>query len=161
MLPLPELLYGPYAAPAVRRGDTLSDEALGWVKVGGVHDAPIPWPYMRARGRHRLILCGDLVRAVRTEAAIVVGAWWGVAPVTVWKWRKTLGVGHITPGGSERKAASKRGVPRPAHVKAMLDRTGRTRTAEARAKMAVAHRRRKGVPQPHLPLDAVNRGLAD
>lgn len=146
MPPLPELLYGPYKPLRVRKGDSLFDEELGWVKVAGIHDAAIPWPYMRGKGRHRLILTGDLARAVKVEAAVVVQAWWGVRRSTLTKWRNTLGVGHTNAGTSERKAASKRGVPRPAHVRELLDWTGKRLGAEHRRKIGEASRSRGAWP---------------
>ena len=34
------------------------------------------WPYSKGRGKHRLIVCGDLARAVRQESELAV-AYWG------------------------------------------------------------------------------------
>ena len=34
----------------------------------------------------------ELARAVRTESAQAIGAWWGVSEGVVWRWRKALGV---------------------------------------------------------------------
>jgi hypothetical protein len=65
-------LFGPYRPPARQRGDTLFCEMRGTVMVGGLSDTPVPWPYMKARGRHSPMLCEDLVGAVRQEAGIVV-----------------------------------------------------------------------------------------
>ena len=76
--------------------------------VGGLTDSPVPWPYVKARGRHSPILTGDLVRAVRQEASVVVCRLFGVTPQTVTKWRKALGVPHANAGTHERKAAPKR-----------------------------------------------------
>jgi len=53
---------------------------------------PIPWPVCRAPGGRRLILCGDLARAVRCESEAAVAYWWGIDVTTVWKWRRCLGV---------------------------------------------------------------------
>jgi hypothetical protein len=93
------LLYGPYSPPVCRVGGMLECEALGReVIVGGMHDSPIPWPYRRKKGRHSLILCGDLVRAVRVESEKAVVHHWGVSPTTVYLWRKALGVGKWTEG---------------------------------------------------------------
>lgn len=93
------LLHGPYAAPACKRGDVLACEARGeGVKVGGLTDAPIPWPRVLKNGRPSLIVCGDLARAVRSESEIAIAHHWGVSVTTVWAWRKALGVGRITEG---------------------------------------------------------------
>src|SRR3954471_2641361 len=94
-MPTPDrllLLHGPYRSPRVRRGDKLFCEIRGTVTVGGYTDAPIPWPRVRKGGNPCLILCGDLVRAVRAESAQAVAHHWGVSPATVWKWRQALGV---------------------------------------------------------------------
>jgi hypothetical protein len=107
-----EPIGGPYHLPRCRVGGKLFCELRGWVTVGGMTAAPVPWPYAKARGAHSLILTRDLVAAVRTEAEIVVCHLFGVSSNTVWKWRKALGVPHATPGTSELKAASKRGVRR-------------------------------------------------
>lgn len=93
------LLHGPYVAPAVKRGDALfCEKADREVKVGGLSDAPIQWPRRLKTGTPSLILCGDLIRAVRTESVIAVAHWWGVNAVTVWKWRKALGVPQVNEG---------------------------------------------------------------
>lgn len=95
------LLHGPYLAPRCRVGETLRDERHGrQVVVGGFHDGPIPWPFIRRRGRHRLILTGDLVRAVKTEAEVAVAHHWGVDVTTVWKWRRALGVPKANEGSA-------------------------------------------------------------
>ena len=47
-----------------------------------------------------LILCGDLVRAVRLESETAICHWFGVGITTVWKWRKALGVKSINEGTS-------------------------------------------------------------
>src|SRR5919202_1919966 len=86
------LLHGPYRPPRCRVGGVLLCEARGEVVVCGMTDARIPWPVGK-RGRARsLVVCGGLARAVWREAAVAVCHWWGVSPVTVWKWRSALGV---------------------------------------------------------------------
>jgi hypothetical protein len=50
------LLFEPYWTPPCRGEE---------VRVGGLTDAPIPWPSLRRKGPHSLILCSDLVRAVK------------------------------------------------------------------------------------------------
>lgn len=96
-----ELHFGPYRAPQVKPGYWLEDAIEGKVEVGGLTTAPIPWPRRRKTGKASLILCGDLVNAVRRESEVAVAHWWGVSVTTVWKWRKALGVGRITPGTEE------------------------------------------------------------
>lgn len=86
----PPLLFGPYSAPACKVGDRLTCKVLGRVVVAGFHEGPITWPYARGRGRHRLIVCGDLARALRREELAAVAHWWGVSFTTVWNWRQSL-----------------------------------------------------------------------
>jgi hypothetical protein len=136
-------LFGPYRPPACEVGGPLFCEIRGWVTVGGISDSPVPWPYMKARGRHSPILCGELVKAVRQEANAVICALFGVTGQTVSKWRKALGVTNANPGTQEAMAAPKRGMPRPAHVRALLDRTGRRASEETRAKLRAAQARRR------------------
>lgn len=92
------LIGAPYAAPAVKPGDWIEDEQLGLVEVGGHTAAPIPWPHRRKSGKPSLILCGDLVRAVRTESEIAIAHWWGAGLTTIWAWRKALGIGRVNDG---------------------------------------------------------------
>src|SRR5437870_7462848 len=78
----PRLLFGPRQPPKTRRGKFLFCERRGTVKVGDYSDGPIPWP-LKWGTRNSLILCGDLVRAVRGEAALAIARHWGVRPTTV------------------------------------------------------------------------------
>lgn len=94
-----ELLHGPYVPPAARRGDLLRCEYRGGdVRVGGMTDAPIQWPRALKTGKASPIVCGDLARAIRCESELAVAYHWGVGVVTVWKWRKALGVPQVNEG---------------------------------------------------------------
>src|SRR4051812_17687564 len=98
-------LLGSYATPEFTYGDTALDLRRGPVVLGGLTDAPIPWPVGK-QGRHKaLVLYGALAKAVRRESASAVAHWWGVSMLTVWAWRKALGVGTVTEGTSRLKAA--------------------------------------------------------
>ncbi|MDR3582505.1 MAG: hypothetical protein P4L67_04500 [Candidatus Pacebacteria bacterium] len=150
------LLHGPYAAPAVGRGDVLTCERLGReVRVGGLSDAPIPWPRVLKTGSPSLILCEDLARAVRTESEIAVSHHWGVGVVTVWAWRKALGVGRVTEGTS-RLHREYKPIKLPDDVAA----EGRRQAAlpENRAKMAEAKRGSLLPPQTRAALLAAVKG---
>jgi hypothetical protein len=100
----PSLIAGPYAAPAGGPGSWLKCELRGRVKVGGVSDAPVSWPWTaftldgRTGSRRSLILCGDLVRAVRTESVSAISHHWGTDRKVVYGWRKALGVTRMNPG---------------------------------------------------------------
>mgnify|MGYP001563809477 CR=1 FL=1 len=96
---IPVLLAGPYIPPD---GAVLYDEIDGDVEVGGWSNGPISWPRRKKTGRHSLILCGDLVRAVRTESAEAIIWWFGVSAVTVAKWRSALGVDRKNNPGTLR-----------------------------------------------------------
>ena len=94
-----KLLYGPYVPPKCGLGDKLPCEYRGReVTVEGMTDAPIPWPWTNRNRNASPILCGDLIRAVRTESAISVAYHWGVSTATVWKWRRALDVPPMTNG---------------------------------------------------------------
>lgn len=109
----PRLLGAPYEPPVVRVGDWLDDAIDGRLQVGGWSAGPIPWPRRKKTGRHSLILCGDLARAVRVESSEAVQHWFGVGEVTVWKWRCALGVERVTDGTREL-LRERTGVPEAA-----------------------------------------------
>src|SRR6266705_1970420 len=90
------LRFGPYEPPLADRGDWLDCEMRGALKVGTFSHGPIPWP--RRWRTASLILCGDLVRAVRKEAVQAVAWHWGVSKATVRAWRRALGVPELTAG---------------------------------------------------------------
>lgn len=136
----PELIAGPYMPPPCQAGDWLVDEIEGRLQVGGWTAAPISWPRRKKNGRPSLILCGDLVRAVRSESVEAICHWWGVGPTKVWMWRQALGVERVTEG-TRRLLQERTGVPPEAAAR------GRERAAspESRAKIAAGKR---GVPAP-------------
>jgi hypothetical protein len=70
--------------------------------VSGYSDGPIPWP-IKWKTRS-LILCGDLVRAVRQESELAVAKHWDVCTQTVSKWRDALEVGPFTEGTRQIKS---------------------------------------------------------
>jgi hypothetical protein len=91
------LRFGPYAPPACTPGETLPCRVRGHVRVAGLTEAPIPWPYT---GPKALIICGDLERAIRFEATAAVAYHWGVTQPTVSRWRRALGVGRFNSGST-------------------------------------------------------------
>jgi hypothetical protein len=91
--------------PPCEIGSSLKCRLRGRLKVAGITDAPVPWPWTwqsQGGGKRLLILCGDLVRAVRTESAQAIVYHWGVGRQLVSEWRSTLGVGRMTPGTRRR-----------------------------------------------------------
>ena len=90
------LLFGPYRAPRFRVGGTLTCELRGAATVTGVSQAPIPWPQVHAKPRRpSLVLCGGLSTALRRESGVAIAHWWGVHPVTVYEWRRRLGLSGV------------------------------------------------------------------
>jgi hypothetical protein len=143
------LWHGAYRPPRYRVGRRLLCAVRGSVEVVGTSHAPIPWPQACNHGRPFLIVCGGLARAVRTEAAIAVAHWWGVTPLTVWTWRKALGVGATTPGTSRLRRAHALG---PAGTAALAKAQAKAQDPERRAKIAAA---RRGKPRPRHVIEAM------
>jgi hypothetical protein len=116
----------------------------GELRVCGMSDGPIPWPIAKQErfGKSMLVVCGDLVEAIRREAGTAVMFHWGVGRSTVTSWRRALGIPATTEGTSEAKARPKRGQARPAHVvEAMAEaHRGIHHTAATRATMREARR---------------------
>ncbi len=90
-----KLHHGSYVPPRCRVGGEYRGRE---VVSGGISDAPIQWPYRKSVGRPSYIVCGDLIRAVQTEAEIAVAHHWGVSPATVENWRRALDVPRMTEG---------------------------------------------------------------
>lgn len=93
-----KLIGGPYRTPRCKIGRKVTCAMRGDVRVCGIREAPIQWPYTlrkKGGGRPMLILYGDLVRAVRTESEMAICHWWGVGITTVWKWRLALGIRRV------------------------------------------------------------------
>jgi hypothetical protein len=112
-----KLLFGPYQAPALRRGDTafcLLRECD--VVITSWSAGRIPWPRCRPADNYHgggagLLLDEELARAVRHESEAAVCYWWGVDGGVVWRWRKALGVTRTSCEGSRRliRAAARAG----------------------------------------------------
>lgn len=138
------LLHGPYLPPKTRRGRRLFCEVRGTVEVGGYSDGPVPWPRVKKGGVHSLILCGDLVRAVRHESAQAVAHHFAVSKSTVRKWRRALDVPEHNEG--TRRLGGRIAVARDD------DRLARARAAaqqSASVELRAAPRRGKP-PHPNL-----------
>jgi hypothetical protein len=151
------LLFGPYRAPYVRKGDVVFCELRGEAVVCGMSGGRIPWPVARhKRGKPFLIVFAGLAEAIRRESNQAVAFWWSIDKQTVSKYRKALGVPRKTEGSSRlhrdaflesvppearergirnasspeanaKKSAAKLGKPRPAHLMEALARANRGR----------------------------------
>ena len=149
-----KLLFGPYRTPRCKIGGTLRCTMRGQVIVAGLTDAPISWPYVPNRGGNGyppLILCGDLVKAVRQESETAVAYWWGVTVQTVWKWRKALNVESQTEGTVDLQ---RRGIDDHFDAAAIRKRIEATKRPERNGKIAAAKR---GKPRPVRVIEALGR----
>ena len=90
------LIDGPYYPPRTARGRFLVCQLRGTVKVGGYSDAPIPWP--KIWRRRSLVICGDLLRALRTESVYAVSYHWGLSRASVSYYRQQLSIPRLNPG---------------------------------------------------------------
>jgi hypothetical protein len=99
------LIHGPYQSPHVSLGDWVSCEIRGLVQVKTFTGAPIPQPIKRGQGC-AIIVCGDLVRALRVESASAVAHWWGVSTHRVSIWRRALDIDRVTEGTRELLVAN-------------------------------------------------------
>mgnify|MGYP001056336438 CR=1 FL=1 len=129
------LIAGPYRPPRIRVGNTLYCERFGEVVVTGFTER-MRWLCTIRQGQQTPILCGDLVRAVRTESMFAVTAWWEVSRHLAWRWRRCLGVGRKTPGTLRlRKRCTFTAEERVRSAEAARSRKGRrrrSRTAKER-----------------------------
>jgi hypothetical protein len=102
-----QLLFGPYKAPPLKRGDKAFCLVRDWpVMVIGWSDARISWPRCirldPSSGRSGLLIDDELGRAIRHESATGVAYWWGLHRRTVLVWRKALGVTRTNNEGTHR-----------------------------------------------------------
>ena len=150
-----KLLFGPYRTPRCKMGGSLRCVMRERVKVAGLTDARIPWPYVPqpgGNGHRSLILCGDLVKAVRRESETAVAYWWGVSAQTVWKWRKALGVEKNTEGTID---LNRRWSPETVlNEEATRKRMESMKSPERAAKIAAA---RRGKPRPTHVIEALRK----
>lgn len=99
------LLFGPYATPSFKLGQTVEDEIRGEVKIVGITAGRIPWPIGK-RGRARaIVFYGSLVEAARRESSPAIRYWWGVGHSTAAKWRTAGGL--WLDKGSQSESADK------------------------------------------------------
>lgn len=86
-------LHGTYRTPRFRLGAKVKCRVRGELTIIGITDARIPWPLGKhGRGANSLVVYGYLAQALRRESVSAICHWFGVHEVTIWKWRKALGV---------------------------------------------------------------------
>jgi len=139
-----QLLFGPYSPPLIPKSGLLRCEMRGLLRIGAYSQAPIPWP-MR-HGKHSIILCGDLVRAVKTESVEAVSYHWNVSRGLVQVWRKTLGVSEFN-AGTKRLRAEVEKLRRPFRHSRHIERWN-----HPEAKLPLLHPTNRAVPP--LPLSS-------
>lgn len=153
-----KLLFGPYEPPRCKRGSFLTCVLRGKVKVGGYSDAEIPWPVVWKT--KSLILCGDLMEAVRRESAWGVMHHWGVCRKVVQKWRRALGVEKYPVGSRLLQRRNAMENMTPTRVRRMVEAArkhlkGRPKSANWRLRMSAltkARIRKRGAIDPNLKL---------
>jgi NUMOD3 motif len=158
-------LLGEYSAPLVEIGQHVQCAIRGEVEVVGMSAGPIAWPIGRypPNGRSRfLIVCGDLVDAIRRESAEAIRHHWRVGSNTVWSWRKALGISQYTEGTTwlkSKRAQESEGIAaavaklqdrmrdpeqdRQRREKIAAAKTGKARPAEVGQAIGQGHKGRK------------------
>jgi hypothetical protein len=131
------LRHGPYAMPPLHVGDCAVCELRGDGIITSISNGRIPWPRCRSVEAHGggsgLLLAGDLVQAVRTEAAIAVQNLWGVTHGVLIRWRAALNVTRTNNKGTKRlrhAVARVAGAATQAHEWTEAERQARRRTAK-------------------------------
>ena len=128
-----KLLFGPYKAPALKRGDRATCLFKDCeVVVTGWADARVSWPRclpLGTKGRPSLLVDEEPARAIKHESAAALRHWWGVSSQQVWKWRKALGVDRLNCEGSQRliRGASEQGAARTRGVRLPPEQVERRR----------------------------------
>lgn len=124
------LQFGPYEPPRIPRNYRLLCAMRGYLKVSPTwSDGLIAWPQRWQTGS--IILCGDLVRAVKMESVEAICYHWGVCRNVVQNWRHALGVPEFNPGTVQLRSqlragpdspTRQRAIARAKHPKAILQR---------------------------------------
>jgi len=149
------LRFGPYTPLRYQRGDALYCEVRGETTVVGLTAGRIPWPIGKFGRRRAIIVCGDLVRALKREAACAVIRSWGVGKTAVNKWRRALGVPKLTEGDRLVRAEAGRS---PSGKKALRAMWAKANDPERCRKIAEAHRGRPKPPDVVAALRRANLG---
>ena len=142
------LQFGPYRKPRFRRGQIVNCERRGELVIVGTSTGRIPWPVGLAGCNRSLVLCGDLVRAVKMEALLAIKYWWGASASTVVEWRKVFKVPQANPGTRKiRQELAKGRIGAKARAASRL-----AWTSERRKKIAASKRGKK---RPRYAVEAM------
>jgi len=145
-------LHGTYRTPRFRLGATVTCKVRGELRIVGVTDARIPWPLGHSgRGARSLVVYGDLARAIRRESVSAICHWFGVHDLTVWKWRKALGVPERNYGTRKLWEAN---MAAGSYLNGVKAGTAKARDPVRRATIAAALR---GKRRPRHVVEAVRR----
>jgi hypothetical protein len=137
------LLFGPYQAPSLRRGDRALCRVRDCeVVITGWSDAPMSWPRgyapsERPGGGLALLVDDQLARAVRRESAAAVCYWWGVGHTTIARWRRALGATRRNNAGSQRLIRSAAATAREAALERGITEAERQRRKSQAVEMGL------------------------
>jgi hypothetical protein len=139
------LVDGPYAPPLIAIGGWLKCELRGELQVGGYTNTLIPWAVAVGHAQQRIV-CGDLVRALKTESLAAVCFHFGISHSVVSEYRNRLGIERLTPG-SMRLFRCTIDLARTPEARAKIawyhEGRGDTMTPEAREQLREIQRRPK------------------
>ncbi|MBI3870009.1 MAG: hypothetical protein HY299_15910 [Verrucomicrobia bacterium] len=122
---------GPYSPPMISIGGWLKCKLRDDLQVGGYSNGLIPWPVALGRA-NQLIVCGDLVRALKTESRLAVSFHFGISLALVSEYRQKLGIERYTAGS----------------MRLFWRNIDLARTDEARAKLSKKHEGRGDTMKP-------------
>src|SRR5262245_52859075 len=84
------LLFGPYKAPRVKRGNrAYCLYRNSPVVISSWTDARISWPRCQVLGQQGgsgLLVDDELLRAIKSESVVAIKHWWGVGNKAIWNW---------------------------------------------------------------------------
>jgi len=90
------LLFGPYQAPRVKRGNrAYCLYRNSAVVISSWTDARISWPRCQVLGQQGgsgLLVDEELLWAIMSESVVAIKHWWGVGNKAIWNWRRAFGV---------------------------------------------------------------------
>ena len=100
------LLFGPYQAPRVKRGNrAYCLYRNSAVVISSWTDARISWPRCQVLGQQGgsgLLVDEELLWAIMSESVVAIKHWWGVGNKAIWNWRRAFGVTQWGTEGSRR-----------------------------------------------------------